>query len=155
MEADRRLCGARQTLLAAPLFSADRQIGLCFSCANTFDCERGQEPEVDSEETMARTPPEASATHHQTAGRRAARITPTGLVVVATLCALAGPFQAAAFPSGAPESACKDLKPGHGVEAASGAAPFELTQDKLQVEAGDQIKGKYRQQSARLPLEWR
>jgi hypothetical protein len=56
---------------------------------------------------------------------------------------LGGPLGAAAYPSGAPESACKDLKPSHGVEAASGAAPFELTQDKLQVEAGDQIKGKY------------
>lgn len=58
------------------------------------------------------------------------------------LLALAGQL-ADSFPSGAPDQACKDLKPGHGVEAASGAAPFELAQDKLQVEAGDQIKGKY------------
>lgn len=49
---------------------------------------------------------------------------------------------ALAYPSGAPDSACKDLKPGHGVEASSSSSPFELTQDKLQVEAGDQIKGK-------------
>lgn len=48
------------------------------------------------------------------------------------------------FPSGAPESACKDLKPGHGGEPTSGPAPFELSQDKLQVEAGDQIKGNNR-----------
>lgn len=48
-----------------------------------------------------------------------------------------------AYPSGAPEQACKDLKPGHGVEAQSGASPFELSQDKLQVGAGDQIKGNY------------
>lgn len=47
-----------------------------------------------------------------------------------------------AYPSGAPEQACKTLKPGHGVEAASGSSPFELSQDKLQVEANDQIKGK-------------
>lgn len=47
-----------------------------------------------------------------------------------------------AFPSGAPEQACKTLKPGHGGEASSQASPFELTQDKLQVAAGDQIKGK-------------
>lgn len=48
----------------------------------------------------------------------------------------------AAYPSGAPESACKNLKPGHGAEPSSSSSPFELTQDKLQVEAGDQIKGK-------------
>lgn len=48
---------------------------------------------------------------------------------------------AQAFPSGAPEQACKDLKPGHGVEPQSGAVPFELAQDKLQVGAGEQIKG--------------
>lgn len=50
---------------------------------------------------------------------------------------------ASAYPSGAPEQACKELKPGHGAEPQSGTAPFELTQDKLQVGAGDQIKGKY------------
>lgn len=48
-----------------------------------------------------------------------------------------------AYPSGAPEQACKDLKPGHGVEPQTGASPFELTQDKLQVGAGDQIKGEF------------
>lgn len=48
-----------------------------------------------------------------------------------------------AFPTGAPESACKELKPGHGAEPTSGTPPFELSQDKLQVEANDQIKGNY------------
>lgn len=51
------------------------------------------------------------------------------------------PVTVRAFPSGAPDSACKEMKPGHGVEASTGTSPFELTQDKLQVEAGDQIKG--------------
>jgi len=67
------------------------------------------------------------------------------LVAAAALAVLVS--LAAAFPSGAPDSACSDLKPGHGAEPASGAAPFVLTQDKLQVEAGDQIKGKYRADS--------
>lgn len=53
---------------------------------------------------------------------------------------------ASSFPSGAPESACKELKPGHGAEPTSGPAPFELSQDKLQVEANEQIKGKYLKQ---------
>lgn len=47
------------------------------------------------------------------------------------------------FPSGAPEQACKNLKPGHGVEASSSESPFELKQDKKTAEAGDQIKGKF------------
>lgn len=65
------------------------------------------------------------------------------LLSVACLLCISSLKLSSSFPSGAPESACKDLKPGHGVEAQSGAAPFELTQDKLQVEqAGDQIKGK-------------
>lgn len=68
--------------------------------------------------------------------------------LVATVAvALLAPNAALAFPSGAPEAACKDLKPGHGGEPASGAAPFELTQDKLQAEAGDQIKGKYKERT--------
>lgn len=50
--------------------------------------------------------------------------------------------QVNAFPSGAPEQACKDLKPGHGVEAQSESSPFELTQDKATAAASDQIKGK-------------
>lgn len=58
---------------------------------------------------------------------------------------------AAAFPSGAPDSACKSLKPGHGGEPSSQPSPFELRQDKLQVEAGDQIKGKYCCFFSRLP----
>lgn len=52
-------------------------------------------------------------------------------------------FNAEAFPHGAPDAACKTLKPGHGGEPSSQPSPFELQQDKLQVEAGDQIKGKY------------
>lgn len=47
------------------------------------------------------------------------------------------------YPSGAPDSACKTLKPGHGADPSTSASPFELTQDKAQVEAGEQIKGKY------------
>lgn len=71
--------------------------------------------------------------------------------LAAVACLLAFLKPAASFPSGAPESACKDLKPGHGVEAQTGASPFELTQDKLQVEqAGDQIKGKVEGKMGRL-----
>lgn len=62
------------------------------------------------------------------------------LLVAIAAAGLCGP--SAAFPSGAPEQACKNLKPGHGAEPASGSSPFELSQDKLQVEANDQIKGK-------------
>jgi len=47
----------------------------------------------------------------------------------------------AAYPSGAPDQACKDLRPGHGAEPSASPSPFELSQDKLQAGAGDQIKG--------------
>lgn len=68
----------------------------------------------------------------------------TGWVVRVLLVAIAAALcsTSAAYPSGAPEQACKNLKPGHGAEPASGSSPFELSQDKLQVEANDQIKGK-------------
>lgn len=65
---------------------------------------------------------------------------PSYLLLLAASASLA---LTAAFPSGAPDSACKDMRPGHGVEPATSAAPFELTQDKQQAEAGDQIKGKW------------
>ena len=74
----------------------------------------------------------------------------TLLVVAAAASLLLMANLALAFPSGAPEQACKDLKPGHGAEPQSSSSPFELTQDKLQVEAGDQIKGKYEQEFASL-----
>lgn len=48
----------------------------------------------------------------------------------------------ASYPSGAPEQACKDLRPNHGAEPTSGAAPFELIQDTQTANAGNQIKGK-------------
>lgn len=63
------------------------------------------------------------------------------LAVAATSVCLLLVLGAHSYPSGAPEQACKELRPGHGSEPASGPAPFELSQDKLQVEAGDQIKG--------------
>lgn len=75
-----------------------------------------------------------------TSGRHAQTLLAGALALLAVLAAGAAP--ALAFPSGAPESACKDLKPGHGAEPSSGPAPFELSQDKLQVEAGEQVKGK-------------
>lgn len=68
-----------------------------------------------------------------------------------TICSLAiaftttilflAPSISHAFPSGAPDHACKDLKPGHGVEPTSGPAPFQLTAERDAVSAaGDQIK---------------
>lgn len=64
------------------------------------------------------------------------------LVAVSILLVLA-PSVSLAYPSGAPDQACKDMKPGHGAEPTSAPAPFELTQDKLQVGADEQIKGRF------------
>lgn len=57
------------------------------------------------------------------------------LVLAASLSPLV-----AGYPSGAPEQACKELRPGHGHEPQTGPAPFQLSQDKAEAAAGDQIK---------------
>lgn len=61
-----------------------------------------------------------------------------GLISLVLLSLVASP--GAAYPSGAPDQACKDLRPGHGVEPTSGPAPFELTADRAGAAAGEQIK---------------
>lgn len=76
------------------------------------------------------------------AGRRQWSAPATVLLTI-LLAGLAGDL-CAAYPSGAPEQACKELKPGHGVEAQAGPAPFELVQDRREAGPGDQIKGNYR-----------
>lgn len=68
-----------------------------------------------------------------------ATVSTAAILVVASLLS----NHCAAFPSGAPDSACKELKPGHGGEARTGSAPFELVQDRKDAAVGDQIKGNY------------
>lgn len=63
------------------------------------------------------------------------------LAAMGAIMTLLTPLPTYGFPTGAPDQACKDLKPGHGTEATSGPAPFQLTADRDAVSAsGDQIK---------------
>ena len=69
-------------------------------------------------------------------------------VVLITLAAVV-----AAWPSGAPETACSTLTPRHGENAGQPAtsSPFAVTQSQSNFASGDRIKGEHDYVHVRLP----